>query len=367
MAASSKQAVPYGKPREILKVLKLIFLLICGCGNGVLHGILWLLQKKRRVLGLRLYMFAAASRTLLAHMHPADIQASVGLNRMEVDLNKVFYYKLRGKNSFNEPLKGAQDTRWIYQVENRTPQDPVIYYIHGGGYNLTVTPNQIFWADGLAKKLAHHRVSVVALNYSVAPYATCPTQLSESVHDFKALAQSCDRIIFMGDSAGGHLCITTLLETAGTPVHKKAFGCVLISPWVELLPNRLASPTRNSHSDWVPQDFGITCAQAFTGLEVNPETEKLVGVPSNKYDIALATSSDLKAALPRNTVEVWSANELLTDCDAEFAKKAGITDTFAENGVVHDITYFGHNNQSTRHILNSIQNWCDQYASSKIA
>lgn len=132
--------------------------------------------------------------------------------------------------------------RFFYEVEDRKPSDPVILFLHGGGYAWSMLFTQAQLLTQLYLRIApEYRLSVAWLNYTVSSDSPLPTQISEAVSCFNALKRTSKNIILLGDSAGGDLAIG-LLRHIHSPLPNvrpiegpklKPTSALLISPWLE--------------------------------------------------------------------------------------------------------------------------------------
>jgi acetyl esterase/lipase len=125
---------------------------------------------------------------------------------------------------------GAPKGYWI------SPPAPcseaTLLYLHGGGYAFHAGISHRF-ADMLASLL---KARVFALDYRLTPEHPHPAQLDDAVAAYRALlAAGVDpkRLVVIGDSAGGHLTLMTLvaLRTAGLPQPTLAVG---LCPWTDV-------------------------------------------------------------------------------------------------------------------------------------
>ncbi|KAI8048319.1 Alpha/Beta hydrolase protein [Gilbertella persicaria] len=102
---------------------------------------------------------------------------------------------------------------------------------------------------GQLEKQYNIRASLLSLEYSLSPEHKWPIACHEAVQSYRYLVHelgiSPSRIVLMGDSAGGNLALTTLInlrdlrvkrkeKTQNTPPLPLPAGIGLISPWVDL-------------------------------------------------------------------------------------------------------------------------------------
>lgn len=115
-----------------------------------------------------------------------------------------------------------------------TEADPVVLYLHGGGY-VACSPKT--HRDLTARLAAVSRARVVALDYRLAPEHPFPAGLDDAVaacHELRAEPWGrTEAFVIAGDSAGGGLALATMVrlrdEGAALPA-----GGALLSPWVDL-------------------------------------------------------------------------------------------------------------------------------------
>jgi len=108
-----------------------------------------------------------------------------------------------------------------------------IFYLHGGAFIIGLNCLYRQFADILTELTP---ATVLLIDYGVAPENPFPIGLNQCVAAYKALLhQGVDPndIIFMGDSAGGGLVLSTMLAARDQhlPMPKAA---VVFSPWVDL-------------------------------------------------------------------------------------------------------------------------------------
>ncbi|KAL4946539.1 hypothetical protein BDV06DRAFT_218258 [Aspergillus oleicola] len=154
--------------------------------------------------------------------------------------------------------------------------DLVILHAHGGGYvsghPSTGAPEHIF----LAETLESHgiRTAIFSLDYTLAPRAAFPKQRDEIVAVWDWLVRDLgvrpEKIVLMGDSAGGHLVLSLMLglyerSQRGGGGYPRPGAVVLISPWLNLHTNhprtlelqweeRLHKRSLDTYCEWILRD-----------------------------------------------------------------------------------------------------------------
>jgi acetyl esterase/lipase len=113
-------------------------------------------------------------------------------------------------------------------------KDKVILYLHGGAYYTMSAATHRYITISVSK---YTDCRVFAVNYRLAPECRWPGQIHDAVSAYLRLTQDLkipsENIIFGGDSAGGGLCLATMmyLRDNGMPL---PCGAILMSPWVDL-------------------------------------------------------------------------------------------------------------------------------------
>ena len=122
-------------------------------------------------------------------------------------------------------------TEWI--LPSRAKKDKVILYFHGGGY---VTGTCKMHRTHVAKVVKGSGVGALLFAYRLAPEHPFPAAIEDSVTVYRWLLAegiSPSRIVFMGDSAGGGLCLATLIALRDQGIPLPA-AVVALSPWTDL-------------------------------------------------------------------------------------------------------------------------------------
>jgi len=118
-------------------------------------------------------------------------------------------------------------------------------YLHGGAYVLGSAAAYRHFAGQLAIRAG---VATFVADYALAPERPFPAARGDARAAFDALpALGVDRIALCGDSAGGGLALSLLLETARTP--RPPLGAVALSPWIDL---SLSGDTMTTRADADP-------------------------------------------------------------------------------------------------------------------
>ncbi len=169
----------------------------------------------------------------------------------------------------------------ILYLHRRQPPLGVILYLHGGGY-IGTSPNMYaFFTSRVCKET---ECAVFVADYRLAPEFPYPAAVEDASAAFAALVGlgiPSQRILLAGDSGGGGLANTVLLDRGYAAPMVKPAGLILFSPEVDL---RLDEPsvTENAERDILP--WNIPTAAYLHGADatsqsVSPLTADLTGFP----------------------------------------------------------------------------------------
>ena len=135
-----------------------------------------------------------------------------------------------------------------------------IIWIHGGGFSFGSPRIYKAAAVYLARKL---KCEVFLPVYSLSPEYKYPNSLHEIINVYNELTKNGERIVVVGDSAGGNLA-TALTQYCINNNLIKPKKLVLLSPWLDLHPSSRSN--KRNYSDFSPFDkkdtlsFGIEYA-----------------------------------------------------------------------------------------------------------
>ena len=161
---------------------------------------------------------------------------------------------------------------WIIQssftdIQPPRNSDVTIVFLHGGGYFASQPDTYLLFLLRLAEALTTQgiKVSIFALDYHLAPEYLYPKQLDEATAAYDYLLRDmnipADRVVVAGDSAGGHLVLSLLVNLHQRSSRPKPGGAMLLSPWVSLH----HYPGTNAETDVLSASFLSATARRFLG------------------------------------------------------------------------------------------------------
>jgi acetyl esterase/lipase len=99
---------------------------------------------------------------------------------------------------------------WV--IPQNSPADPVLLYLHGGGFVFGLTPPHLQMGAYLARKMG---MRILMVDYRLAPDYPFPAALDDCAAAYRWLLKqgvSARSIAVAGDSAGGNLTLALLME-----------------------------------------------------------------------------------------------------------------------------------------------------------
>jgi epsilon-lactone hydrolase len=170
--------------------------------------------------------------------------------RLAIQAHDFFYHPSPDIMHVKEDIQGVKIEK-VYLKQAISNQ--VIFYIHGGAFIVGMNSLYQKFAEALTRCT---RSTVVLIDYGVAPENPFPIGLEQCIGVYQYLLKedlSPSDIIFMGDSAGGGLVLSTLIagRDRQIPLPKAA---VLFSPWVDLTLSNQALKEMDALDPIIPVD-----------------------------------------------------------------------------------------------------------------
>lgn len=235
---------------------------------------------------------------------------------------------------------GGRYAEWLKLPGN--PDKKAILYFHGGMYVIGSPQGH---RQHVLKFVRGTSINALVFDYRLAPEHPFPAALNDSLAAYDYLLNSgfkSSDIVFAGDSAGGGLCLATLLaiKENGKPLPAAA---AVLSPWTDLSLSGKSYKT-NANVCLSPKGSAENCSDFYAGKNdrKNPFISPLFGN---------------LAGLPPLHISVGS-NEILLDDSISFSEKArkeGVDITLEiGDGMCHCYPAFGNMFRESKKTLSEI-------------
>jgi acetyl esterase/lipase len=277
-------------------------------------------------------VFVLALGAVTPAQQPSDLQASIALFQKVRTVPNIVYERANG-------WEGKLDV-YAQRTPPNAPPTPVVIFIHGGGWVQGTKESSVmrgvlpYIAMGYAVVNVEYRLA----NVSLAPAAIedCRCALRWVVAHAKDYNIDVNRIVVAGESAGGHLALTT----------------GMIPPSAGL--DRMCFTTSEPRVAAIVDFFGITdIADLLDGPnkkpfpESWPYTVQWLGNQPNRADIAKVSSplTYVRAGVPPTISVHGDADPLVP-----YAHSTRLQDSLQKAGVAHELVTVaggGHGNFST--------------------
>lgn len=183
----------------------------------------------------RLFLFVLKHRHLfrfqLKRRAVIDWNTSIPRLRQEAEKTSKLFGKLPDQIEISPITIDGLSAEWI--LPPHAKKDKVILYFHGGGY---VMGSCQAHRSIVAKFVKGSGIGALLFGYRLAPEHPFPAAIEDSVAVYRwLLAQGVSpfHIVFIGDSAGGGLCLATLIALRDLSIPLPA-AAVALSPWTDL-------------------------------------------------------------------------------------------------------------------------------------
>jgi epsilon-lactone hydrolase len=264
----------------------------------------------------RLLFFALRNRHLMKfHLHKEawDWNTSITKFRQECEDGAKMAGKLPDGIEVNKVsitgLTAGLSAEWIRPSSSAVEparDEPVIFYTHGGGY---VSGSCDDHRKVVAKIVKLSGIRALLFEYRLAPEHPFPAAVEDSLTAYGWLLTqgvSPSKIVIFGESAGGGLCLATLLALKDKELPLPAAG-IALSPWTDLKLTGESYRTRRKVC-LSPTGMSKVCSKYYAGEQdlANPWISPLYG--------------DLHG-LPPLLINVGN-DETIRDDSTRFAEKA---------------------------------------------
>lgn len=264
-------------------------------------------------------------RTFIKNLHYKNLQILSPNRSIKTTLIRHKKYGVN-LNNYGETMKNFPGAIWLMEARNRTPNDPVLIFYHGGGYLFGFrSDSHLQFIINLAKELPSN-YSILLVDYPLSPH---PAPLNYNLQLWEELfnEQNLQNVITIGDSAGGHIILNSLASIISNDHNieikfPQRFKHVLISPWILLTKGH---PHLSKNYDIIDPDRSDVWSKIFT--------QNSTSIDVSEFDYG---------GLLQGTTLV-TAGELEMQCRAieEFGKKYNVPVLVEKQGVHDQITMEG--------------------------
>lgn len=234
----------------------------------------------------RLFAFFLAHRHLLKgklrRTTSIDEATSIPKLRAEVERGADFFGKLPEGYRLEAVQIGALEAEWM--LPPGADKEPVILYFHGGGL---VVGSVRSHRGIVAKFVKGSGLAAFVFDYALAPERPFPAGLDDAVAAYRYLLDQqipAQRIVFIGDSGGGNLCLATLLAIKQQELPRPA-GAVTLSAWTDLTNSGESWQTNAERDTLCWKDAQSIFSQMYAGDHdpknplISPLFGELLGLP----------------------------------------------------------------------------------------
>ncbi|MEP4194763.1 MAG: alpha/beta hydrolase [Aliishimia sp.] len=203
-------------------------------------------------------------------MEPSwDAETEIGIRFMRHQFTKAMRHPdiAQGRKLFDSLQTETDDVYSVTKRDCKAPKgcwhrpntkesDAALLYLHGGGYTFHGAVSERF-----ASMLAHHSgANLFAPDYRLTPEHAHPAQAEDALAawDYVTTIAPANKVVVIGDSAGGHMALT-LLQTLKAKDRPQPALCIGLCPWTDI-GARGASLHDNDRYDlvqgWMALQFG---------------------------------------------------------------------------------------------------------------
>ncbi len=232
----------------------------------------------------RVFNFLMRNRHLLngrIRKERYDMNTSIAGFRHECETGAARYARIPEGVAVNEQVIENMKCEWL--IPEGANSLNIIMYVHGGGYVSGSCSDHRGFISKFAKKTG---VTNLVFEYRLAPENPYPAAVDDSVKIYKwllAFGYKAENILIAGESAGGGLCLATLLALKEQNIPLPA-AAVAISPWTDLTCSSDSYRTKNRFS-LAPLDSWFVFSKHYTGNNppelplISPLFGNLEGLP----------------------------------------------------------------------------------------
>ena len=155
------------------------------------------------------------------------------------------------------------------EIKRKRKSSPlIILYFHGGGFLMGINWIHRRFVSSLAQKV---HATYYLINYPLLPEAPFPIALDQCLKFYDAVqtnSSSVSQIVFIGDSAGGNLALSTLISLRNNNKVLPS-GAILLSPWTDLTLSGCSLDLNKEIDPIIPQHLLSPLVKAYTKNKVD--------------------------------------------------------------------------------------------------
>jgi epsilon-lactone hydrolase len=228
------------------------------------------------------------------------------MQEMRAEMEKMAFLQAAPESVALAPVQiGSLPAEWV--VPDNARENVVILYLHGGGYCI----GSIRTHRALAARIAEaSKARALLIDYRLAPENPFPAAVTDAVTAYRWLIKekkAAQKIIIAGDSAGGGLTLSALIDLRDNRDPLPA-AAVCISPWTDLAMTGQSITTKAAVDPMVQREGLAEMAKAYLE-DADPRSPLASPLYGNFKD------------LPPLLIHVGTA-EVLLDDSARLAEKA---------------------------------------------
>ncbi|MHA2182164.1 MAG: alpha/beta hydrolase [Promethearchaeota archaeon] len=236
------------------------------------------------------------------------------------EMEKMFIKMKPAKGITLEEIQIGNIPAEKYSLNSEDSESRVMLFFHGGGYFSGSYLSHRRFVSIVCKKL---HLNAYSINYRLAPEDPYPAGLDDAFYAYKWLLEEksipAEKIIIMGDSAGGGLALA-LLHRIGIQNLPQPKAAICLSPWTDLTLTSETMKTKVDEDVFFNMENMETSAIAYRQTESpkNPEISPIfadfkgfppiflqVGTREMLLDDSLVIAEKMKKQGVSVTVDVW--------------------------------------------------------------
>lgn len=160
-------------------------------------------------------------------------QFTVAMAQKEMAQGRLIFDSLQTQtdDQYDVTINASMTPPGHWYLPSRMQSAATLLYLHGGGYTFHGKTSQRY-----AAMLAHHTgARVFAPDYRLTPEHPHPAQRDDALAAWHYLAKDtpADKMVVIGDSAGGHMALMLLQSLRDTFQSQPAL-CIGLCPWTDI-------------------------------------------------------------------------------------------------------------------------------------